>query len=324
MIKSKRSNILYSVAIDPTGEMVLAYEAKKDLEYRCHQCESPLILRKSGKVGKNSKRPHFAHKTLTPNCTPETALHYSFKNLLFNKIIACLKSQIGINFNWDCQYCTDNHKGNLLKKIREVKLEYNLGACRPDIALLDVEGNVFGVIEIVVTHKPEPKVLNYYKENNIILIQIDLKDDRDVLLIDKKLEHPDYVDLCFNPRCKKCNNYLQVKQMIIIEGSCWKCNRPMKIAAIQSKNGGAIRNISNNLKPSNFTRDEIQFARSKGVLLNNNYSKTVNKKYLSNTCSNCNSFAGDHFLFTQYIAPANYGDLKSKKFNIGYHCEECG
>lgn len=324
MIKSKRSNILYSVAIDPTGGLVLAYNAIKGLEYRCHQCDSQLILRKSGKIGKNSKRPHFAHKTLTPNCTPETALHFSFKNLLYNKIVDCLKSDTEINFNWDCNYCTDNHKGKLLKKIKDVRLEHNLEVCRPDIALLNADGNVFGVIEVVVTHKPEPQVIKYYKENNIILIQIYLNDDRDILLIDEKIEHPDFVAYCFNPKCKKCGNYLQVKQMIIIDGACWKCKRQMKVATIQSKNGRPLRNISNNLKPSSFTHSEIEFARSKGVILKENYSKALKKRYLSNTCSYCKSFAGNHFLFTNYIAPASFGDLKSNKYDMGYHCEECG
>jgi hypothetical protein len=34
-----------------------------------------MILRKSGKTGQGSRRPHFAHKSVNPDCNPETAIH---------------------------------------------------------------------------------------------------------------------------------------------------------------------------------------------------------------------------------------------------------
>jgi hypothetical protein len=59
---------------------------------------------------------------------------------------------------------------------------------KPDIALFDKTGKVFAVIEIVVTHKPEDTVIKYYKENNIVLIQIELDSENDLENIDNKLE----------------------------------------------------------------------------------------------------------------------------------------
>jgi competence CoiA-like predicted nuclease len=73
--------ILYSTATTSTGQMIHASDANKETAYTCPLCNQPFIFRKGTR-----KRPHFAHKTLTSNCTPETALHYSFKVLLRDKI----------------------------------------------------------------------------------------------------------------------------------------------------------------------------------------------------------------------------------------------
>lgn len=80
---------------------------------------------------------------------------------------------------------------------------------------------------------------------------------------------------------------------------------------------------SNHLRPSDFTPDEVEFAKSKGVILKTQFSKTVQGSYVANSCAKCGSFAGDFYLFTQYIAPACYGELPSETFNIGYHCDYC-
>jgi hypothetical protein len=104
-----------------------------------------------------------------------------FLVLVLNKIRLSLRENRALNFEWDCQFCTEHHKGNLLKKISDVKLEYNLGKCQPDIALLDAHENVHAVIEVVVTHKPEEQAVKFYKDNDIILIEHVLKSDLDLL-----------------------------------------------------------------------------------------------------------------------------------------------
>jgi hypothetical protein len=315
--------ILYTVATDKDGNLIKAIDAEKGNEFFCTICKGELILRKSGKTGKGTKRPHFAHRSLTPNCTPETALHYSFKNLLAKKIEDHIHLQTPFSISWQCNFCSDVHSGNLLKRITTVKVEHNLTVCQPDIALFDKDGKVFAVIEVVVTHQPEDAVLNFYKDNDIILIQINLASDQDIDNLEQKVRNPDIVNTCYNPKCNSCGHFQQKKRMTIIEGDCWKCGGPMKIAAISSTNGGAIRGSSNNLRPSEFADEEIGFARSKGVVLKTQYSKTVGGKYVANSCSKCGSFIGDHFLFTDYIAPADYGELPSQKFDLGYYCEYC-
>lgn len=317
------TNILYTVATDKDGNLINANDAEKGNDFFCPVCKTELILRKSGKTGKGTKRPHFAHRTLTPNCTPETALHYSFKNLLAKKIEHHINSQTPLSISWHCKFCGDEHSGNLLKKIKMVEVEHNLTVCQPDIALFDKSEKVFAVIEIVVTHKPEEDVLNFYSDNDIIVIQINLTSDQDIDNLESKVAHPNSVSICYNPTCTICGHFQQKKKMTIIDGPCWKCGSTMKIATISSSNGGLIRGSSNHLRPSDFTNDEISFAKSKGVILKTQYSNTVGDHYVANSCSKCNSFVGDHYLFTQYIAPANLGELPSQTFDIGFHCEHC-
>lgn len=307
-------SILYTVAETNTGELIIAAQAEKGNAFFCPICHTELLLRKSGNTGKNSKRPHFAHKALTANCTPETALHFSFKTLLARKLQQFIDGNQPLQFQWSCKYCDGHHEGNLLKRIKSVIVEHDLGICRPDIALLDKEQKVFAVIEVVVTHKPEENVLEFYKNNKIILIQINLSSDTDIDELDKKISSPNLVTTCFNPQCNKCGNFKHKTILTIVDGPCWKCSAVMKIAAIE-KAGSTIG-------PSGFSPEEIGIARSKGVNIRERYSKTINENYLANTCR-CGAFIGEHFLFTDYIAPASYGDLPFEEFEIGYHCESC-
>lgn len=48
-----------------------------------------------------------------------------------------------------------------------VETEHQLGAVRPDVALLDAEGKVLRVVEIVVTHEPDEVAWDTYSANGI-------------------------------------------------------------------------------------------------------------------------------------------------------------
>lgn len=311
------SKLLYTVATDNKGNLIKANDAEKGDEFFCPVCKTELILKKSGKTGKGTKRPHFAHRALTPNCTPETALHYSFKTLLVEKLKQDIISDKALPISWRCQYCFEEHAGNLLKKITSVIVEHNMGVCQPDIALFDKD-NVFAVIEVVVTHKPEESVTEYYDKQNIILIQINLKSDQDLDELESKIAKPDIVTTCFNPKCEACGDFQRKTTMTIVDGPCWKCHATMKVAIVAA---GNERGTS--IGPDKFTNKEIDIARGKGVIINEHYSKTVRRRYLANTCSKCGTFVGDHYLFTNYHAPAFYGELSSSLLEIGYHCDNC-
>jgi predicted Zn-ribbon and HTH transcriptional regulator len=195
--------------------------------------------------------------------------------------------------------------------------------CQPDIALLDENMNVFAVIEIVVTHYPEVNVLQYYRNNNIFLIQYKLYDEKELLEFENKVKRPDRVELCKSPRCTACGNPLQKKIMTIVNGPCWKCNSNMNIASISTSKRTIIRGISNFLAPGDFNMEEIKAARDNNVHLKHHYSKTAGYSYLANTCPKCNAFVGDHYVFTDYISQTGNDELFSYDVDLGYYCEYC-
>jgi len=305
--------ILYTVALNKTKELVTANEAEKGEDFTCATCDSVLILKKSGKSGPGSKRPHFAHKALNPNCTPETALHFGFKTLLAELLQQKINESSCITISWQCEYCSENHSGNLLKKVKSISLEHNMGLCRPDIALFDSDGNVFGVIEVVVTHKPEQSVLAHYHSQGIICIQLTLTSDEDIYRIEEIISWPSRVHTCFNPRCKVCHNFTAKRTMIIVKGWCWNCGDDMKVAAIQIP--------GSTLGPEEFTTEEVKLARSKGVVLQHNRIKISN--HLVNYCPECQKSTWTQYLFKDFIAPASRNEFASESITIGYFCEHC-
>jgi hypothetical protein len=312
-----KKQILYVTAFNENGMLVKANDAEKAEKYYCPICKNELILKKSGNTGKGSKRPHFAHYALTENCTPESVLHYSFKKMLLDKIRDYINKKIPMNMIWKCDYCHTKHEGNLLKMVFDVKDEFDMKICRPDIALFNGKGDVFAVIEIVVTHKPEDNAIKHYKKNKIILIQIELDSENDLERIDEKLEKPSIVDFCYNPRCQICGTYKAKKELIILNNTCYKCGKPMKICYISINNGN-----NGFIYPSGFDENEINFAKAQGVTLEMRFSKTANEKYLANICPNCRAFIGDWFLFDDYILENMY-EKNIPKYNMGYYCEEC-
>ncbi len=96
------------------------------------------------------------------------------------------------------------------------------------------------------------------------------------------------------------------KNMTIIEGQCWKCEAPMKVAISDSDDG-----MSNFCGPDEFTEEELLFARERGVIIEKQDSKTAEFSYLANTCPHCKTFAGRFHLFLEYVQPASMGDYPS-------------
>lgn len=308
------NDILYTVAADKYGKLTKANDAEKGHDFFCPACKEKFILRKSGNTGPRSKRPHFAHRAST-NCTPETALHLVFKTFLAEKIQQHITEQKPLPISWICKYCLWEHSGNLLKKANAVKIEHNMIYCKPDIALFDCDGNVYAVIEIVVTHKPAPKILKIHDERNITLVQINLNSDKDIDELESKVAKPDIVNLCLNTKCKTCGIKQQKIVMTIIDTHCWKCDSIMKVAIIQ-ENG--IKRSKKSSVRNEFTHEEVVIAENKGVIIQNSP-----KGYLANTCPACGIYINKLLLFDEYLIPALNGDHPPEFYDIGYHCTNC-
>lgn len=250
-----KKEILYAAATDRQSKLVKIADAEKGVEYFCPECQSPFVLKKSNRTGKGTRRPHFSHLQLNPNCTPEGVLHYSFKKFLFAHLQECISVGRPIEFKWTCIDCNSILSGNLLRHVTTVKEEFDLKVCRPDIALLDLEGNVLVAIEVVVTHAPEDKVLDYYREAGVVLVQINLSSEGDLNEVEARIERPDKVDYCMKPGCKNygASTIERVTQHIPTE--CPRCYSQIEMYSI------LVRSLFGEQKSLEFLETEIDLLK---------------------------------------------------------------
>jgi hypothetical protein len=153
--------------------------------------------------------------------------------------------------------------------------------CRPDIALLDDQGNVIAAIEIVVTHKPEDTTLQYYKEKKIVLIQINLSSDEDLYKVEDKITHPDVVDFCLNPKCLYSDHYKINRKIKIQLDRCGLCNSQIERYYIM------IDSVFGKKKSFDFTENEINLVQSKRQHIEIRTNQTTKEKYPVSICLYC-------------------------------------
>ncbi|MGK5511968.1 hypothetical protein [Brevibacillus formosus] len=196
-------------------------------------------------------------------------------------------------------------------------MEFDLKQARPDIALVDGQGNVIAVIEIVVTHKPEENVLAFYRANNIILIMIELAKEDDLNHVFNEVLSISRIEFCPNPKCPKCNHYMLPKQLFIITGPCSRCRKSMNIAISH------IVGTRDYDGPDGFSKEELFIARNHGALIKKQYSRTRKEIYEANTCLHCNAFAGQFFLIQDYVLLGLDGQYPLRIIHDGWGCTNC-
>jgi len=202
-----QKEILHEYATTINGILIKANIAKKGEEYFCPSCKDKFILKNSGKTGKGSRRPHFAHNNLEGSCSHESYLHNTFKLKTLELIKDKISKGLPLNINWKCNSCNKEHNANF--SVFDVKAEYNMKDRTPDIALFNQLGNVYGVIEIIYKHPPEDGAINFYNANNIALVQVIISSDDDLENVENKIRNPASVNLCIVPRVQ--NNRLPNK-----------------------------------------------------------------------------------------------------------------
>lgn len=298
--------LLLPYAYDPDGNLVSIDDVTKGQKYTCPSCGAELSL-KISKIPpgqKHHRRNHFAHKGNTDNHCSESFLHKLFKERCAEFISNKIAKHEEFYFKCFCEECFKQHKGNLLKKAEKVVLEYDLGVCKPDIALLDENGKVRIVVEIVVTHKPEPEVLKYYEEKNIVCLQINVDDFSDCDNIEEKLSHQSKVIKCPLPKCPKCGERMGKRDLIITTTHCRNCGQRMKIAMV-------LEDEVFLLQPSKFNKEEISLAKELGANIRLKYENTSKTSYLANICRHCN-------------APLSYDHSPhEEERDVGYGCSHC-
>lgn len=254
------------------------------------------------------RRSHFSHRK-DSNCHPETVLHNQFKRMAAAFLERKIETGQSFDISWGCDECDEKHQYNLLTGVASVKVEYRLPDCQPDIALLTADNMVKAVIEVVVKHKPEDYAVKYYKDNEIILIQIDLQSFDDIDHLEERLQHPTKVAFCLSPVCEICGKRKNTARMRIVDTHCWKCGNKMKMALID---GCAYSYLG----PTDFNKNELRLAAKHGVTIKERYSQTVEDSYLANVCNTCNAFIGDFYLHEYVESPYTPIDL-------GYKCFHC-
>lgn len=295
--------LLYTIAKTKDNKIINSVNANKSETYYCVVCGGKMILKKSEK---QLRRTHFAHKRLTENCTPEGALHFAFKNFLFDRINNCLRNKFPLKTEWLCEFCNKKHEVDLLKKTEKVKIETVLGSCKPDIVLFDKNDTPIIAIEIVVTHCPEETSLKYFRDNKIVLIRFDIDKEEDLDSVNKEILKPSTVLCCLNyPKCEYCGSFMTVKKLLISNAECWKCGSLMKMASPD-------RNDDNT--PD---KDQLDFLQKKGVKIESRYIRDWGNDYV-NICKKCNLFCGP-------IREGGYfsGQYELEKYGVGYHCSIC-
>jgi hypothetical protein len=277
--------LLINFAFDLDNSIVFAKDAVKGIPYKCPECGQELVFKSSGNTGPGSRRPHFAHKGGGgSNCTPESLLHSAFKiktaEILQEKINCDCKEFI---LNWKCEGCNKPYSGNILYMAKDVKIELDLGVCRPDIALLDANGKVIIAVEIVNTHYPEDGVLKYYRDNGIVLVQYNVTED-DLLNIEERLHNPDHVSLCLDSNCREFKPTLLNRTVIPRDIECIRCHRVyLGYTAV------VFTVLGHNLL-SNISNSDVEYLKNSGVELGGFFPQSViiaGKSFLA-MVPNCN------------------------------------
>ena len=305
--------LLLPYAYDIDGNLIKIEDAVKGQKYFCPICKAELLLRicKKQPGAKYYRRNHFAHKGNSENRCSESFLHMLFKERCAELLRDKISRHENLFFEWECKKCYEHHKGNILKKASNVITECDLAVCKPDIALLDSDGKVIIVVEVVVTHKPEPESLEYYEKNKIACLQIIVNDFSDCEHIEEKLSLPDDVNVCPNPVCDNCGQVKNKAKMVIIPATCWRCGGEMKVAMILANNERGI------ITASSFNEEEINQANSLGANIAKRYSKTVENSYMANVCEHCNAFIGDFYMHDYYYSQPD------KEKDLSYICFHC-
>jgi len=279
-----RKEILYSTANDTDGNLVRITAAVKHKKYFCPECKNEMILKQSGRTGRGSRRPHFAHTVSTPNCTPESVLHYSFKKYLATYLDKLLTENRVLSTAWTCRYCGSRQSGNLLSSAAKVVEEYDFSSCRPDIALLDSGGKVVAAIEIVVTHAPEPSTIQYYKEGDVVLVQIDLQSDEDLDHVEEMVMSPNIIDYCSKPNCSNYGISTTSRRIRVKQTGC-RCLSLVERYEIE------VRTPFGTHPSLSFEDKEIDLVRTQRNNIEIRENRASGERYPVQLCMNCKRLA---------------------------------
>ena len=208
-----------------------------------------------------------------------------------------------------CNQCSEELRINLVEGASSVSREKFVGTVRPDISLLDENGEPVRFIEVVDSHAPERNVHEHALQNGIEIVEIHLRADRAFtgrrrnkaldasLTVKARLEELTagrlVIDahnlLCRRPRCRECAAPLPLRTVRVSAKDCWNCGQNVNVAT-GDKDGEP-------LEQDYFSVEEVEFARKHGVTLERRFSAMARGRYLANVCTHCDRIQGNWFLY---------------------------
>ncbi|MGB5069660.1 MAG: hypothetical protein WBO28_01800 [Flavobacteriales bacterium] len=313
--------VLNRIAWGDQGQIVYAKNAVRKGKYACPDCKEQLIFRRSDDLTKKgAKRPHFAHVSGTSVCTPETILHEAFKKSIHDRLKEAIAEGKTVPIQWTCTHCHQVHERDLVSTAVAVEMEYDMKTARADVSLINKKNETVAAIEVVVTHAPEPGVIEFYKKQKIVLVRFDIHEDQDLSRASEPILTPDHVDYCpGSKRCTDCGEYKEDMVMEIWEVTCGQCGETGKAAYLYA---GADR-LSLPATPEYFTADEIKQAKAGGANIRARYNWILEKEACANSCRKCDTpFSGP---WHPLARGQNATLLKEvpKEIQIGMYCEAC-
>lgn len=277
----------------------------------CPVCKTPVVARKGDKT-----RHHFAHYP-GANCSAETVLHFIAKQLIYEKLQTAVALKQVMPVEWKCIACAGRHHMNLLENVSQVTLEKKLGQCRPDICLLDTNDQARALIEIVVSHRPDRKIIDYCNRHNIPLIIFRIVNAEALEKIERSPNlNPSLVLYCLRDRCPDCGGPLFEKRLFIIASSCWRCGAPMQLAAMEINQ--TLHGITH------FSAADRLIAREKGVIFREHFNQKSHRREPAVACPSCGVVTGNRFAgFQKRITLKRIGIFRGKIcLNCRTHVDE--
>lgn len=302
--------LLYPYALDKGGSIVKAVDAPRSEIYSCIACGERMVLRR-GEI----KRPHFAHHTENPNCTPETVLHKMAKDSIREGIENAMSLRLKYPFTWDCPVCKQSHKGNLTRRTREVKTEVNLDGVRPDILITSMKEKPLVAIEVIVTHSPEQEAIEAYKRLKIPVLLVepwweDLEKFKRGLGLVEAWQAP-----CKAKPCPECGGPMEeVVAGLFIGPKCFNCGKKIPVFSFVKYGAADLQD---------WTPGMFEPALSLGVRIKKTSMLFGPSYAIAIMCPYCETFAGANWYFHDWFNSKFIQGKAPVKTKPYYRCRAC-
>lgn len=286
---------------------LLAVAGDRPTNAMCLGCNEPVVLR-AGSI----KRPHFAHRSVSGCTSGDRLLHDTAVRVIAERIEAVIASGATYPVTISCVQCRWQRQGNLARhRGGSVHVDRVLeDAIRPDILVRSADGKPRVVVEVVVTHPPEPATLDLYSRLRIPAVIVhptwdnlgELREGFTDAICRSGgfqiigypctlLRHP----LEEVPRCPQCTARARWMTAERATLKCYKCRGQVLVLDLVCSRGVGMATVSASC-PDLHNVENV--ATRLGIVLRWEHSATAGGSYLMHMCPSCGAKQGDNFLYS--------------------------